>query len=459
MYFLKSFFFWLVISSLSIQYGKAQEVAEPYTARAYWLEEKNATYLDILNKKENGLTLTESQAQWLDEYTLYLQNYYSKLPETEKSKYLQYKSQWNAEYYSEKESTESDILEESAKGVKPGKKYSLHNGLYGFIYGMSAAIIISEESEEAPPGIFALPFLTSGFSMLWPLMNKPRYANLPYSSVMLARHGKAVGLLHGASLGLAIFGDEPSSSAEILAPMVIASIGLGELGFQLGKKKNWSEGQIATYQYYGVLGPVVTSLGMISAGVERGRPFGIAIPVSGIAGYWIGGRIYKKYQFTRGDMLAASSFCGYAAAAGLGIVPMKEEIEMLAPLATLLAGTWINHSLLRDKKLSVNQGWKINYASGIGAMIGVGISLLAQSDSHNAYFLLSSAGGMIGWLAGLSAQTKNPDPNSGIMPDNWKSNLSLQLTPENYFLNTRGNFGTTRNPYTQLPVFRLSMSF
>ena len=455
----KSFFFYLLISILNIQFGKAQEIAEPYTARAYWLEEKNATYVNILDKKENGLTLTEAQAQWLDEYTRYLQNYYSKLPEAEKSRYLQLKTQWDAEYYSEKEATESDILEESAKGVKPGKKYSLYNGFYGFIYGMSAAIIISEEIQEEPAGVYALPFLTSGFSMLWPLMNKPRYANLPYSSVMLARHGKAVGLLHGASLGLAIFGDQPSSSAEIIAPMVIGSIGLGELGFQLGKKKNWSEGQIATYQYYGVLGPLVTSLGMISAGVEQGRPFGIAIPVSGIAGYWIGGQIFKKYHFTRGDMLAASSFSMYAASAGLGAIQLKEEIEMLAPLATLIAGTWINHALLRDKKLSVKQGWNINYASGAGAMIGVGISLLVLSETHNAYFLLSSAGGMIGWLAGLSAQTRNPERNSGIMRDSWKSNLSLQFTPENYLLNKRGIVASGRKLYTDLPVFQLSVSF
>ncbi len=456
MRFTRLFFTCLLISALSFKIGLAQEVAEPYTARAYWLEEKNLTYQEITKKKVRGDSLSTAQNTWLDEYVQYLQNYYSRLSEEEKLKYREFKAQWDEEYYSKKEASESDILEESHKGVAPGKKYSMYNGIYGAIYGCSALGIFQADL-DATPELIAVPFITSGIGMIWPLLNKPRYENLSYNSVMLARHGKFVGLLHGASLGLAIFGDEPSHPAMILAPMVAGSFGLGELGFQLGKKKSWTEGRIATYQYYGVLGPAVTCLGLISANVERGRPYGIAIPVSAALGYWIGDRVYRKYQFTRGDMLAASSFEAYSALAGFGAISGTQEIEMLAPLSTLLAGTFINHALLNGKKLTVKQGWKVNYMSGAGLILGMGVALMTSLEDQNAFILISSAGGIVGWLAALPARPGNLQDESG-MRRSWKSSMTLKLTPENYFLNTRVMSSVNAKPIMELPLFRLTIA-
>lgn len=438
--------FWFTLDSYS------QELAEPYSARAYWLEHNNPRYQQLLFKVNKEQNLSEAEKQWLKDYEQYLDQYFSKLSDQEKSYYRQFKTQWDEAYGKKTGGEESDMLAEKAPGVIPPKRFLLNNGIYGFGYGLAIDGIFMFEGT----GAFALPFVTSGISMLMPVINKSRYENLTYSTIMLSSHGKFVGILHGAAISFAAFGDSPET-AEILIPMMAMSIGLGEIGFNMSRKYQWSEGRVATYEYYGILGPFLASTALIASHAEHARPYGIAIPVSAIAGYVIADKVYKKYQFTRGDMLAASGFSLLSIGAGLGMVPLRHEEDLLAPMLAVAAGTIINHAILSRKHLTVRQGWNVNYLAGAGAIIGMGAAVLTKSQPQNVYFLLPASGGFIGWFSSLHAQTKIPRGSTGITCPR-RTTCSFQFTPENYFLQKQLSGMNSLKYATGLPLVKFSLS-
>lgn len=457
----KYFFTLGILFFLSLLKVYSQEVAEPYTARAYWLEEKNYIYQNILKRKEKGDSLSANQIEWLKDYSAYLQNYYAKLPPEEKNKYEQFKFQWNEEYQEKTEAEETAFMEEKARGIRPGKKFSLLNGFYGAGYG-AAALGIFQADLDNNPELIAVPFFTCGIGLMWPIFNKSRYQNMTYSSVMLARHGKFVGLLHGASLSIAIFGNEIANPAQVLVPMVVGSIGLGELGFQLGKHKNWTEGRIATYRYYGILGPFLGFSALAAVKVESPRPYGITIPLSALAGYWAADKIYKKYQFTRGDMLAASSFGLLSSAIGLGMMPLdnfeNDEITWLFPMGTAIAGTLINHAMLKNKRLSAKKGWTVNYVTGAAAVFGVAATILAKPQQSNPYIYVPAAFGAIAWMLSVSSQAKKSVHSSRIDRAG-NTSFSFKLMPENYFINKQNMVLHSVKPGLDMPLFNMSMTF
>ena len=135
----------------------AQEVEKLYTGRGYWYEEQNDRYQTILKKKETDKLLSAAEEQWFSEFHNYLKDYFSKLSDVEKEKYFISKDEWDAEKSSliikqdevplSDESESLDILETNAKGIQPGKKYLLYNGLYGFLYGMGLIVIIQPDNE------------------------------------------------------------------------------------------------------------------------------------------------------------------------------------------------------------------------------------------------------------------------------------------------------------------------
>ena len=441
-----------IISMLFSMGSMAQENSEPYTARAFWQEVHNPRYQDILKKKQQGLRLSDAEMQWNADYEEYLERYFSRLPQEEKNKYEQFSTQWNDELNNTKESP--DLNEMSRKNVVPPKKFMLNNGLYGFGYGLAADFIFEVPDEAAGT---AIPFITSGISLLWPVLFKERYRDISYSTVMLARHGKFVGVLHGAALGLAIFGDH-ASPAEILTPMVVMSLGLGEVGFQLGKAKDWSEGRVATYQYYGLLAPAMAVTGLIIFHAERARPYGITVPIAGMAGYLLGNKVYNKNHFTRGDMLAASSFEIYSTGLGIGVVPMEHEEDLIAPLVTTIGGSVLNHVILKHKNLTAKQGWNVNYLSGAGAVLGLGVALLTGAESHNVYFILPAVGGFIGWFGALSAQTNKRNVNMGMKRKS-KNSFSVHFMPENYFVNKHLPLASPGKLSPSAPLFDMSWRF
>ncbi len=426
---------------------KAQEVVKPFTARAYWIELQDDNYQRILQKQRDGIELRGEDEKYLKFYDDRLQEYYEQLPSDEKELFRNFKAQWDEEIQEINKAEPSDVLEVNARGVLPGKKYRLYNGLYGFIYGAALIPVLGIEDQSLS---FGLPFLMAGGSLLLPVINPDKYENMSYSSVLLNRHGKFFGLIDGAALSFVLFGTEEDASGRAALGLAIAgSIGLGEIGFQLGKKKNWSEGKISSYTHYSVVSLLFAS-GLYGsfAGDFNGRLYGGIVLGSQAAGYLLANSLYKKYNFTRGDILSSGSFTFFSTLLGIGLIGQIESSDdqrkILLPTAALLGGSILSHSLTRNRNLTASQGWKLNYAAGAGALIGLGTALIINSEEPTLYFLLPAAGGLIGWGAMLKSVSKSGSTSRNRSD----ATLSYSIRPENYFYNKQTPFEqlTPENP-------------
>ncbi len=435
----------------------AQEAGGIYTAHAYWLEEQNQVYQNILLKKKKEETLNPGEEQYYNDYHEYLKNYFSRLTMEEKERYFEFKSQWDDEKSEKTEEDDTDVTEITRAGIKPGRKFLLSNGLYGVGYGLVLDYVFDIEAPLAA----AVPILGAGVGLLIPLANTKRYEGINFGTVLLARHGKFIGVLHGAALGLVLSGDpdENDNSGKIIAgSAMLGSITLGETGFQLGKKNNWSEGRISTYRYYSLIGPGLSFAGLIASNVDNARAYGGATLLAGGLSYLYADLIYKKYHFSRGDILAASSFGILSTAFGFGLVDVSDRWEILVPAATLIGGTLANHALLRNTQLTSKEGWNVNYVTGAVSLIGFGIATLIDPDEHYAYFLLPSSMGMLGWIAMTSRMKNNSSVNSRDKREKW-TKANLNLTPHNYFVNKQINTSSNNTRYTALPMFSFQLHF
>jgi hypothetical protein len=446
----------LLIFAPIISYG--QEPAEPYTARAYWMEEQNQNYQILLQRKALGDTLSNRESEWLKEYMIYLDNYFTKLSPEERLKYRESRDQWNLEAGQEKKELTKSTPVVKDEEEFPVKKYStyLFNGFYGLTYGIMS-IYALELDEDGGAGIAAIPFFTAGLGLLSPSIFKEKYNHISYGSLLLSRHGKLTGFLHGAALGVLAFGEEPEHPGMILGPMIVGSIALGEWGYHLGLNRNWTAGKAATFKYYGIFGPWIGFSTLVAAGAERGRIYGAVIPVSAVAGYYAASKIYKKNQFTRGDIIAATSFALYSTGAGFGLIPIEDEWEIIIPAVTSIGGTMISHSILKKKHLTSRQGWNVNYISGAAALMGLGIAVATGSDSHYPYFLLPAGTGILGWL--LATNKQNPETTqagSKFKHDNFS--VSFDITPENYFINKKLAESSSFNQQRPLSLFSLNIT-
>jgi hypothetical protein len=435
----------------------AQEQVSPYNARAYFEAQQNITYVEILSKSNSGEILSREEEKFLREYTQYLESFYNSMSKEEKDKYLEFRTQWVEEFEDLQNQQDSDVLEENRLGIKPGKKFLLSNGLYGFAYGIGGAYILNIQESWA----IALPFISAGFSLAYPLMNPKKYEGIDYSTVMLTRHGKFIGLLDGVALGFLLFGDPDNNDwagRAIVATSMAGSIALGEVGFHIGKKKRFPEGKVATYKYYSLLVPYLAFSGLAAGNVDDPRIYGATILAAGAAGYFVGDRVYRKYKFTRGDMLAVSSFGLMSTALGFGLTPVNERWHLLVPALTALGGTITSHAILRNTKFTSKQGWNINYASLAGIVLGFGVAIAIQPESHNLYLILPAATGMLGWAIITSNYKKRQSPTSTSTSENKRwADLSFNLTPQNYFINKQIKPSANNPQRSALPMFSLKL--
>ena len=244
----------------------------------------------------------------------------------------------------------------------------------------------------------------------------------------------------------------------IVATSIAGSVALGEVGFHVGKKKQLPEGKVATYKYYSLLVPYLAFSGLAAGNVDDPRVYGATILAAGAAGYFVGDRVYKKYKFTRGDMLAASSFGLMCTGLGFGLTPVDERWHLLVPALTALGGTVASHAILKITKFTSKQGWNINYASLAGVVLGFGIAVAIQPDSHNLYLILPAATGMIGWAIITSNYKKRQSTASTSAPENKRwANLSFNLTPQNYFINKQMKPSKSDPKRSALPMFSLKL--
>jgi hypothetical protein len=446
----------LAIISLS------QIMAQQYTAAGYWRMENDTAYKNLLKLQNAGDSLSLQDQGNLTAYKAKLADYFEKMSDSEKSLYYKYRANWNA-----KPGEVNKPPSQPEGNVYSGERsmysqYLWSRGLFGFLYGGAAVYISGIESEEA---IVAIPLLTAGASVLVPMFTmKDKYVT--YNSLNLSLHGKTIGLLQGAALGVLIVGDNIEDGKLLLGLSTFSSIGLGHLGYKLGRDKPWSEGRVALYNYYGTIMPL-EGLALVAAfNSEEPRLYAATSLVFGAGGYLIADRVANWNDFTKGDIRATQTLASLNGLLGLFIIVDKAEENdikasaVLVPAIGTLGGTIAGHLWLKDARLTDQQGRNTAFASAAGVAIGLGLTAIFSPESATPYYLVSYLTGMSSY-AYIVSKYKIANRMTTFEPKKL-NNWDINLMPQNILLNRQlANFGTVdpRKRQNWLPAFYASVRF
>jgi len=334
--------------------------------------------------------------------------------------------------FSQSASAQDDIL---------FRKYVVSSGINGFYYGFAIDLITSASGGAAA----GIPVLSAGVSALIPLMSNSA-RTISENSYVLSGHGKAVGWAHGAALATLIGGEDAWTGNNYKLSVALGaatSIGLGILGKNLGKTTNWSDGQVALYRHYGWVGPF-TGISLMAAFSDSPRAYGASVLVFGAGGYLLADRIYKWNEFTRGDVRATQVLSILNGGLGFGIVMSLTEnanrdfkrTDLLVPAIGVLSGSMLSHLWLKDIKLSPKQGLMTAYATSGGAVLGLGIALITESDKIAPYYIIPYLTGLGAYAYAVETFRKNNGTQS-FTPGAKKSNWDFSFMPQNAILNSK----------------------
>ena len=288
----------------SILFSLTQISGQKNTAAEYWRMEQDSLYKKLVERQTAGETLSEQEQTTLAGYKARLSKYFEGLPDEEKSLYYKYRAKWASDSgraYNVPPGPETNVFSGERSMYT---QYLIASGLFGAFYGGAAIAVLGLEDDE---GLVAgIPLLTAGASVLLPIITlKDKFVS--YNSLSLAIHGKAMGAAQGLALGALLIGEEVDDGKLLLAISTASSIGMGRLGYSLGKNKPWTEGRAGLYSYYGTIMPL-EGLALIGAlNVEDIRIIGLTSLISGAGGYLIADRIADHHDYTIGDINATGT--------------------------------------------------------------------------------------------------------------------------------------------------------
>jgi len=135
----------------------------------------------------------------------------------------------------------------------------------------------------------------------------------------------------------------------------------------------------------------------------------------------------------------------------------------LAPAATAVAGTLIGQRMVRNVHLTKRQGSTINLSSAGGALLGVGVMLIAGSESPTAWVAVPSAMALVAHQIVFNRYKKD-NLIINIKSENTRNkkvNFSMKLMPENYFVNknTPQRFINDPRLAAGAPLVNMSLKF
>lgn len=444
-----------MIFLFAAEFSVAQDL---YSARGYWEELHKETYKKIIDKRAKGDSLTDNELSYLKDYEAYLDTYYQRMTEAEKVKYEQMKNQWDTEGLV----TPSQSVDQSDFELRPRDRF--FNGIFGLYYG--AALAGVTHMEDA--GAIGVPLIMAGLWQLGPVINPKKYDNISPAVMRAGNTGKILGLGYGAALGLSLGGESDDVGELALAFSTIGSISLGEVAFQIQKKRPVSEGHIEMMRYYGVLGPGVAFLGIAATETDNVNLIGATILAGGVGGLLIGNQVAKKYDYTSGDVNAIKSLT--LITTGLGFTAVAESLEndgsyglFLVPAATAIAGSIWGQRSVRGVSLTRRQGSTISLSSGGAALIGLGVVALVESESFAVIIGVPSALALLTHqLIFNSYKMKNLESKIRLGSSRKRPvSFSMKATPENYFVNKQlqpekviftNNFPKLANPIVNLKL-------
>lgn len=348
------------------------------------------------------------------------------------------------------------------------RRYLIISGWNGFYYGAAFDAI----GEINGPGAAGIPVITAGLCALVPLItNSSR--TVSSNTLLLTGHGQTLGWAHGASTAMIINGDEAFSSLNkskfTIFMGAATSIGLGIVGHKLSLTKDWSEGRVAIYRHYGWAMPI-SGICLALTFSDDARLIGAVDLVSAGAGYLLADRVNRWNEFSRGDLRATQIFTALNGGLGLCIFldsdpydnyTSKESLWLLPAIGTL-AGTGLSHLWLKDANLTPQQGMTTLYAAAGGAIMGLGVALIINSDNFTPYYVAPYICGVGAYTIAVESLMKKNRTLQSSSPVNQKGKWDFSFMPQNIYLNkmieSKGFIINGRQPVMQ-PLFAASLTF
>jgi hypothetical protein len=440
----------------------SQLSAQQYSAAEYWKMENDTTYKRLVERQNAGETLSSDEQNFITGYKASLSTYFEKMSDNEKSVYYKYRAEW-----AKKPQEAARVPARQETDVFAGERsmytqYLVSSGIFGALYGGAAVAVFGLEGGWAA----GIPLLTAGASVLVPVLTlKDKYVS--YNSLALSNHGKVIGALQGAALGVLITGDNIDEGKFILALSAASSIGLGRLGYSLGKNQPWSQGRAALYSYYGTLMPFEGLAVVAAFNSEDPRIYGLASLAFGAGGYLIADRVANKFDFTKGDVTATGTLALMNGLLGLLIITdVNDDVDgvppaqFLIPAAGALGATFVGHLWLNNARLTSQQGRNVALATSGGVLVGLGLTALFTPETETPYYVVSYITGMTSYAVMVSLYKKK---NILAFPvSDSKARWDLNLMPQNLFLNKKIADYSVSNPGKRidfLPAFSATFTF
>jgi hypothetical protein len=341
---------------------------------------------------------------------------------------------------------------------------SAWNGVY---YGLSADVIFDIDDAAAA----AIPIITAGTLALIPLFtNETR--TITSNQLLLTGHGQLIGWAHGGALAILINGDNSFDSGKdklTVGMAALGSIGLGLTGRYLANKMDWSEGRVAMYRHYGLVGPL-TGLCTSLIFTDDSRAIAGSILLFGAASYLVADKVNSWHEFTRGEIRATQALTAMNGALGTCILIDIEPEDInspawILPIIGLTGGTALGHLWMKDMNLTPRQGMMTIYAAGLGALIGEGLAILFRSDDagFNAVdYILPYAVGMGTFSLAVSKLKQKNAMQTSLTVKKSKATWDFALMPQNLYLNSKLTNKTNllNNRYFGMqPAFSASCTF
>lgn len=437
----------VIIFTLVLLTGQLLFSQSIYTARGYWEESTKESYRKLTEKQSRGDSLTLDEKSYVADYESYLKNYLTRMSNEEVVKYGQMKAEWDKELALVPPADQKPATEEFE--WRPRDRARLAG--YGLVYGASFVAIAEIEG----PAAGGIPLLAAGLMQLGPVINPKKYDGISTSVMRAGNTGKALGLFHGAALGLAIAGDNDESYKAMLGLGTLGSIALGEVAFRAQKNKQYSDGHVELMRHYGFLGSWIGLAAPLAGETEVANLYGLAFLSGGGAGLAIGNKQARKYDYSAGDVYSISSFTGITGAIGFALIANALENNydpsgalFLIPAGTSIVGTIIGQREIRGVHLTKKQGSTLSLVSGGAALLGLGIVTIAETESIAAIIGIPSVLALIGHQATFSSFKRKNIERSLKIGFNSQSDtrLSFKFTPENYLLGKRTQSFQTFNP-------------
>jgi hypothetical protein len=439
-----------------------QAAAQQYTAVDYWKMEHDPAFTSLRQRQDAGESLSVQEQNFLTEYNAKLIEYFTRMPDNEKASYYKNRAKWSEQPGAVDKSGVQQDLDAFSGPRSMYSKYVFSNGLFGYAYGWAGVYILGLTSGGAQLGV---PLLTAGASTLIPILTL-KDKNVTYNSLALSRHGKAIGLFQGAALGLLFTGDEVNDGKLIIGIATLSSIGLGRLGYNLGRDRTWSQGRVALYAHYGFLMPLEGLAVDLAFNLDNARAYAATSLAFGAGGYLLADRIAQWNDFTKGDVRSTQALSAMNMLLGFGIInDMRSESDyrsgdFLIPAFGALAGTLAGHLWLKDARFTNQQGRNTIMAATGGAVIGLGIAALIGSDSSTPYYLIPYVTGMTSYAILVNRYKKNN--RLVFFKDEKTTRWNVNLMPQNILLNYKISDIAIAHPEKRpvfLPAFTASVNF